>query len=402
MLAHNSFESQPPRFSRRRTLSLIAAVAVCASVTLGAAPALASASVPPARPNVNYVALGDSYASGQGSEHSIADLDASSGACLRYKTAYPNLYATARFIKVNLFSVACSGATAMSVYGTQLGALSSSTNLVTITAGGNDVGFSATVSACILPPASYGPLVAAGAAAACQNAISAASAAITGAQFAPGLVSLYGAIEAAAPIAKLAVVGYPDLFGAGACTRVNNYFSPTVQKQLDGLAVQLNAYTAYAAAYVHATFVDVQPAFAAHGLCAANSWINSNVNDLAAVLHPTAVGQLAYFHALSAAVATMNVGVAPRLHFSDSAEFRAVSVVGHQFSLDFSAAHGSGPITYSVASGALPPGLSFNASTGLVSGTPTVAGSYSFTWTATNAFGSASGPCVWKVKVGSF
>ena len=39
---------------------------------------------------------------------------------------------------------------------------------------------------------------------------------------------------------------------------------------------------------------------------------------------------------------------------------------------------GVGPYTWSVSSGALPPGVAFNASTGALSGTPTTAGSYSF------------------------
>lgn len=45
--------------------------------------------------------------------------------------------------------------------------------------------------------------------------------------------------------------------------------------------------------------------------------------------------------------------------------------------------------TYSVSAGALPAGLTLNAATGTVSGTPTTAGAYAFTLRATNASGSA-------------
>lgn len=44
--------------------------------------------------------------------------------------------------------------------------------------------------------------------------------------------------------------------------------------------------------------------------------------------------------------------------------------------------------TYSVSSGSLPGGISLNSSTGAVTGTPTVAGAYSFTITASNSYGS--------------
>ena len=48
---------------------------------------------------------------------------------------------------------------------------------------------------------------------------------------------------------------------------------------------------------------------------------------------------------------------------------------------------GTSPITWSVSTGTLPPGITLSASTGLLSGTPTTAGSYSFTVKVTDSSG---------------
>ena len=48
---------------------------------------------------------------------------------------------------------------------------------------------------------------------------------------------------------------------------------------------------------------------------------------------------------------------------------------------------GTSPFTWSVSAGTLPPGLTLGASTGLLSGTPTTAGSYSFTVKVTDSSG---------------
>lgn len=46
------------------------------------------------------------------------------------------------------------------------------------------------------------------------------------------------------------------------------------------------------------------------------------------------------------------------------------AVVGRRYSQPLTASGGAGPYTFSITSGALPPGLSFNGTTGLISGTP--------------------------------
>jgi hypothetical protein len=63
------------------------------------------------------------------------------------------------------------------------------------------------------------------------------------------------------------------------------------------------------------------------------------------------------------------------------------AVVGIPYNQTVSASGGIAPYAYSVSSGALPNGLSLNAVTGAITGTPTTVGTFNFTITATDANG---------------
>src|SRR6185437_11354559 len=68
---------------------------------------------------------------------------------------------------------------------------------------------------------------------------------------------------------------------------------------------------------------------------------------------------------------TVNITVNPDPAFSgDPLE----GVVGTLYSTTISASGGTGPLTTKVASGSLPPGLTYNAASGVIAGTPTIAG----------------------------
>ena len=93
-----------------------------------------------------YVALGDSYSSGNALAPSIA----ASGACARSQDAYPVVVAR-RLGLSKLVFVACSGATVSQV-AAQVAKASrpiSQASLVTVTAGGNDLPFTGLSEACI-------------------------------------------------------------------------------------------------------------------------------------------------------------------------------------------------------------------------------------------------------------
>ncbi len=62
-----------------------------------------------------------------------------------------------------------------------------------------------------------------------------------------------------------------------------------------------------------------------------------------------------------------------------------VATGGRPYSTSLTAAGGISPYSWSVSSGSLPPGLTLNSSTGQISGTPHVAGTYSFTVTVSDS-----------------
>jgi lysophospholipase L1-like esterase len=103
-----------------------------AALIMGLAAGIIGTRIPAqAAPAVNYVALGDSYASGVGA-------GSVSGSCGQSPNAYPALWATASSPASFKFA-ACSGATTSDVISSQLSSLSSSTTLVSMTIGGNDL-----------------------------------------------------------------------------------------------------------------------------------------------------------------------------------------------------------------------------------------------------------------------
>src|SRR3954469_9213741 len=92
-----------------------------------------------------YVALGDSYSSGTGTRSYTLN-----STCQRSIYAYPYLEAQAR-PNTALTFVACSGAKTADVLNKQVSSITSYTRFVTISIGGNDAGFSSTITQCAAP-----------------------------------------------------------------------------------------------------------------------------------------------------------------------------------------------------------------------------------------------------------
>ena len=73
--------------------------------------------------------------------------------------------------------------------------------------------------------------------------------------------------------------------------------------------------------------------------------------------------------------------------------------VGVAYSRTITASGGTGPYTFTVTAGSLPPGLSTITSGGLISGTPTTAGTFTFTVTATDTTTACTGLQAYTIYV---
>ncbi|MFJ8863524.1 SGNH/GDSL hydrolase family protein [Streptomyces sp. NPDC102451] len=220
----------------------------------------------------NYVALGDSYSSGVGAGSYTSE----SGDCKRSTNAYPYLWKNANAPSTFAF-VACSGATTSSVYSGQLGALSASTTLVSLTAGGNDVGFADVMQTCVLQSEATCVARVNTAVSEMQNTL-------------PGrLDSLYTGIRSRAPQARVVVLGYPRFYKlSGSCIAG---LTETERGAINNASDVLNGVLAKRAADAGFTYSSVVDEFTGHELCSGDPWIHSVSIPVTNSYHPKAIGQ---------------------------------------------------------------------------------------------------------------
>ncbi|MFJ4964793.1 Lipase 1 precursor [Streptomyces sp. ADI96-02] len=255
--------------SVRRIWASVSTLALAATAALGVAgPASAAGSSAAG----GYVALGDSYSSGVGAGDYLPD----SGDCRRSPNAYPQLWAAANSPASFAF-VACSGATTSSVAGSQLGALSASTELVSVTAGGNDVGFADVMQDCVLAGE-----------ATCVSSVDAAVAQMND-TLPAGLDALYDGIRAGAPSARVVVLGYPRFYQlSGSCVAG---LTETERSAINNASDVLNGVIAKRAADAGFTFSSVVDEFTGHELCSGDAWLHSVTVPVYNSYHPKAAGQ---------------------------------------------------------------------------------------------------------------
>ena len=257
--------------------TLVATLAAAAPAS--AAPASSTAA---AATGVRYVALGDSYASGLGTGRE-------QGNCDRSPAAYGPQWARAHQPASFTFA-ACSGATTRGIRTHRMSALSPATTLVSLTVGGNDVGFSDVLQTCLIQSTHD-----------CLQAIRGAEHAMT-TSLPRGLDRLLAAIRQHAPAAKVVLTGYPllfDLSRPGSCAGMSH----REQTELNRGGNLLDATLKSAAARHGAAFADVRGAFRHHAICDGAAWLRGlDLFGLTDSFHPTIAGQTrGYLPAFTAA-----------------------------------------------------------------------------------------------------
>ena len=234
------------------------------------------------QPPGRYVALGDSYSSGQGVEP-FQEVGGDLHPCRRSERAYPELVAK-RSAAVDSFEFwACAGAhvnhlrTDSSRRGgpphndpdavppgeaprSALDRLGPDVTLVTVTIGGNDAGFGSVMFSCVLP-FFFGS---------CTDLEDKTRAAL--AELDGKLEALYRDIRAAvAPAGRVLVLGYPSLFpegGGGPVCLDGGFISRSERRWLNEKAAQLNdVIRGNVARVAGVEFVDVTAAFESSQIC---------------------------------------------------------------------------------------------------------------------------------------
>jgi len=273
---------------KRRAAALLTAILCLAATFAVSAPAQAAG---PAQGPKTYqiVSLGDSFAAGSTLDPAyVIDI-----ACDRSSLAYPTKL-IGKFTQGPRVNRACLGDGVLDLATQLAGVHLSQVKIITLTIGGNDVGFGA-ITSCIAR-AIEGGVSPEG----CGSPIVQGTFGIYLTQLQVYLTQALQTIQSLAPNAKIFVSGYPLVLGTGLnpiCAQ-----QPTLVATLNEanglLNAAIGAAVVQAAAFgVDATYVDVVAAFAGKGYCAANPITGYLLINQ--YLHPTATGQLAYADAFN-------------------------------------------------------------------------------------------------------
>ena len=269
----------------RRPLAVLALAGAALLALTGSPPAGAATSAD------ELVALGDSYAAGVGSGTTYRSDDP----CLRSPASYPALVARSSGLALTL--AACSGATTADVLADQARWVERRTRYVTLTVGGNDLGFQPVLTTCALP----------GWLGSCGSALDRSLATLRTAL--PGrLDAVLTAVRDRSPGATVVVTGYPHLFADEDCSAVT-FFSRTERTRLDAATDELDALVEARTRAAGLRYADPRPAFTGHAWCERPSWVNGPSLPRTRSFHPTTAGHAAYADLVAPALGLRNPGL---------------------------------------------------------------------------------------------
>ena len=247
---------------------------------------------------LNYVAMGDSFSSGEGNPPFITgpDYNTNTDGCHRSVQAYPALLGRTASLHLKLTFVACSGATSTQIMSgmhgepSQLNAINSTTDIVTLTAGGDDIGFADFARACVLLRCDSGTSIYHTTLNNITNKL-------------PTLLrTLYQAIKAKIGTkTRVLVVGYPMMLSSSSdlvdCNNVTVYS----RRAAEYIIAKLNLTIMYAVKAAGSQFTYVSASkpnspFNGHPLCSSISYFNDVAlpPNVVYSFHPNALGQQAY------------------------------------------------------------------------------------------------------------
>lgn len=260
----------PSTLARRLPVVVAALLALCSTLLAGPA---ASAAKPGSSTDItDYVALGDSYSSGNGTF--AANL---SWGCYRSTYAYPYLVAQQR-ANTDLTFVACQGATTDDVIGSQVRSLTTGTDVVTLTIGGNDVGFSDLIFGCAGDNSTS-----------CDAAVAEANHKIHD-ELPAKLDAAYAAIRSGAPNAQVVVLGYARFFGSDLSCAAADGVTQEEAADLNGVADNLDAVIRAEATEDGFTYQSGIVPFTGHDVCARTPYLNGHSWSVSDMWHPTRAG----------------------------------------------------------------------------------------------------------------
>lgn len=253
---------------------------------------LALALVAPAsQAALRYVALGDSYSAASG----VLPLDPFAPQCLRSSRNYPHVIAAAS--GAQLKDVTCGAAETGDYFESQypgvapqLDAVKPDTQLVTMTIGGNDSGvFIETILSC----GSAG-LTTLGQGSPCKDRYgSSFEDTIDNTTF-PSLVRALDAVQAKAPAAEVAILGYPWIMPASGGCFTKMPIAEGDVPYVRGIQATLNDAVRRAAAATGATYVDLNAVSEGHDACQPIGirWVEPVLQGTNPVIvHPNALGE---------------------------------------------------------------------------------------------------------------